>query len=85
MPFEFDPAKDVANLARHGLSLGEFEGFDVEPVVLVDDRYDYGEIRYQAFGRINGEGRCLVYTEREGRFRLISYRLAHAKDMRRYE
>jgi uncharacterized protein len=85
MPFEFDPVKDAANIAKHGLSLDEFDGFDAEPVVLVDDRYDYGEIRYQAFGRVRGEGRCLVYMEREGRLRLISYRPAHAREMRRYE
>jgi len=53
--------------------------------VLVDDRYDYGETRYQAFGRVQGEGRCLVYTERDGRFRLISFRPAREKEMRRYE
>lgn len=84
MPFEFDPAKDAANIAKHGLSLGEFEGFDAEPVVLVDDRYDYGEVRFRAFGRVRGEGRCLVYTECDGSLRLISYRPAREKEMRRY-
>jgi uncharacterized DUF497 family protein len=85
MAFEFDPAKDAANIAKHGLSLGEFEGFDAEPVVLVDDRYDYGEVRFRAFGRVNGEGRCVVYTDREGTLRLISYCAAREKEMRRYE
>jgi uncharacterized DUF497 family protein len=85
MPFEFDPAKDAANVAKHGLSLGEFDGFDAEPVVLVDDRYDYGETRYQAFGRIDGKGHCLVYMIRDGELRPISFRRAHEKEMRRYE
>ena len=85
MPFEFDPAKDVANVAKHGLSLGEFEGFDAEPVVMVDDRFDYGEQRYQAFGRIGGKGHCLVYTTRDGELRPISFRRAREKEMRRYE
>ena len=85
MPFEFDPAKDAANIAKHGLSLGEFEGFDAEPVVRVDDRFDYGEVRYQAFGRIDGKGHCLVYTIRDGGLRPISFRPAHRKEMRRYE
>lgn len=85
MQFEFDPAKDAANIAKHGLSLVEFEGFDAEPVVLVDDRYDYGELRYQAFGRVNGQGRCLVYTIRNDCLRPISFRRAREKEMRRYE
>ena len=85
MPFVFDPNKDAANIGTHGLSLGAFEGFDAEPLVLVDDRFDYGEVRYQAFGRIGGKGHCLVYTIRAGKVRPISFRRAHAKEMRRYE
>jgi uncharacterized DUF497 family protein len=85
MPFGFDPAKDAANVAKHGLSLGEFEGFDAEPVVMVDDRFDYGEVRYQAFGRVGGKGHCLVYMIRDGAVRPISFRRAHEKEMRRYE
>ncbi len=85
MPFAFDPAKDAANIAKHGLSLGDFGGFDDEPVVAVDDRLDYGEVRYRAFGRVQGEGRCLVFTRRDGVMRLISYRAAREKELRRYE
>ena len=55
------------------------------PVVLVDERYDYGEVRYQAFGRIGGKGHCLVYMIRDGGLRPISFRRAHEKEMRRYE
>lgn len=82
---EFDPEKDAANRAKHGLSLGEFEGFDREPVVLVDDRLDYGEVRYRSFGRVEGQGRCLVYTLRADCMRLISFRRTRDKEMRRYE
>ena len=51
----------------------------------VDDRFDYGEVRYQAFGRIDGKGHCLVYTIRDGGLRPISFRPAHRKEIRRYE
>ena len=85
MPFAFDPNKDAANIAAHGLSLSEFEGFDAEPVVVVDDRFDYGEVRYRAYGRIEGKGHCLVYAVRDGTIRPISFRRAHEKEMRRYE
>lgn len=81
---EFDPAKDASNIARHGLSLADFAGFDAEPTVLVDDRKDYGEVRYRAFGRIDGRGHCLVFTYRGNDMRLISFRPAHEKEMKRH-
>lgn len=55
MPIEWDEGKNEANFAKHGLRFESFEGFDTEPVVLVDDRRDYGEERFRAFGRIDGE------------------------------
>lgn len=85
METSFDSAKNAANIAKHGLSLADFDGFDAQPVVVVDDRFDYGETRYLAFGRIDGLGHCLVFTMRGDVFHLISFRRAHEKEMRRYE
>lgn len=85
MEIEFDPSKDAINLKKHGVSLGDFTGFDEEPVVLIDDRKDYGEVRYRAFGLIEGVGHALVFTIRGNSMRLISLRRAHDKEMRRYE
>jgi len=53
--------------------------------VVVDDRFDYRETRYQARGRINGKGHCVVFTLTETGIRLISFRRAREKEMRRYE
>ena len=85
MDIEFDPAKDRANIAKHGLSLAEFVGFDDVPAVRIDDRQDYGEARFRAFGRIGGLGHSIAYTETARGIRLISFRRAHDKEMRRYE
>jgi len=85
MEITFDPAKNEANIAKHGLSFEDFTGFDEEPIVVEDDRYDYGETRYRAFGRIDGARRCLVFTIRGGAVHAISFRKVHAKEMRRYE
>lgn len=85
MDIEFDPAKDEANKAKHGLSLSDFSGFDEAPVVIEDDRFDYGETRFLAFGRINGKGHCLYYTMRGSVMRMIGFRRAHEKEMKRYE
>lgn len=40
MDIEFDPVKNERNMAEHGLSFADFAGFDEEPVVITDDRFD---------------------------------------------
>ena len=85
MELTFDRVKDAANIAKHGVSLADFQGFDGEPHVAIDDRYDYGETRYQARGRIGGIGYCAVFTVTATGIHLISFRRAHEKEMRRYE
>ncbi len=85
MEIVFDPVKDAANIAKHGLSFSQFTGFDTKPAVRLDARYDYGEARYRAFGRIDGLGYCLVYLPIAGVIRAISFRRAHDKEMKRYE
>jgi uncharacterized DUF497 family protein len=39
--------------------------------VLRDDRKNYGEERYRAYGTIKGRLHALVFTRREGRVRVI--------------
>ena len=85
MEVVFDPAKDAANIAKHGLSLADFRGFDNDPSVDVDDRYDYGETRLLVRGRIGGRGYWAVLALVDGCARIISFRRAHEKEMRRYE
>lgn len=85
MEITFDPAKDAINIAKHGLSLADAHRFEMsEALVEVDDRADYGETRFRAFGRIDGVGHCLVFMIRDGAIRAISFRRAHEKEMRRY-
>jgi uncharacterized protein len=83
--FDFDAGKDEANFVKHGLRLSEFRGFIARPTFTVDARFDYGERRYQAFGRIDGLGYMVAFTFRSGRPRIFSFRRAHEKEMRRHE
>ena len=70
----FDPAKDAANRDKHGLSLAEAADFDFEnAVVMVDDRFDYGETRYRAFARSTDGGFCLAFTLTGETLRPISF------------
>jgi hypothetical protein len=82
----FDPAKNQANIVKHGLSLAEAEDFDFSgAVILIDDRVDYGETRYRAFSRADGAGFCLVFVVVDDQtIRAISYRRAHDKEIKRH-
>jgi uncharacterized protein len=44
---DFDPAKEAINLSKHGVSLARWVDLDIL-VTFVDDRRDYGEVRYRA-------------------------------------
>ena len=86
MKVEFDPAKDVANRAKHGLSLADAADFPFEDaIVLIDDRFDYGETRYRALARSGGSGFALVFTLDGETLRPISFRRAHDKELRRHD
>ena len=80
---DFDPAKEAINLSKHGVSLARWVDLDIK-VTFVDDRYDYGEVRYRAYGFIDGVAYYLAFTSRDGQVRPISLRRAHLKEMKRH-
>ena len=86
MDIAFDPNKDAVNISKHGISLSEAVEFDLATaVVTLDDRFDYGEVRYRAFAYVDGEGRCLAFTMTDSTtIRVISFRRARQKEMKRY-
>ncbi|QUS40166.1 BrnT family toxin [Tardiphaga alba] len=80
---DFDPTKEAKNLEKHHISLERWGELSVL-AIMRDDRFDYGEPRYRAYGLIDGQSYCLVFTMRDGAKRPISLRRAHAKEMKRY-
>jgi uncharacterized DUF497 family protein len=78
---DFDPAKDAANVAKHGVSLARAAEFEVRARV-IDIRFE--ERRFRAYGLIDGKTYCLAYVIRDGRVRAISLRRAHDKEYRRH-
>jgi uncharacterized protein len=83
MEIVFDQAKDQANEDKHRVSLARARDMDIRAVI-VDDRFDYGEARYRAFGYIDEIAHCLVFAVRQSTIRAISLRRAHKKEMRRH-
>ena len=81
----FDPEKDAGNIAKHGISLARAVEMDMAAaLVREDDRLDYGETRYIAFGEIDDALHCLVFTFRGSRVRAISLRRANRKEIGRH-
>jgi len=86
MEFDFDPAKDVANVAKHGLSLSDAALLDWDKAAVYPDlRRDYGEPRMVALVPMNKRVHSVVYVDRDGKRRVISLRRAHFKEVKRYE
>jgi uncharacterized DUF497 family protein len=53
-------------------------------VSVVDDRFEYGEVRKVAFGFISDRFFACVYTDREAERRVISLRKANSRELKRY-
>ncbi len=87
MSFEHDPTKAAANLKKHGVSLADAEGVLLDPLAItIEDATAVDEARFVTVGLGSaGEILVVVYTEREGRFRLISARRATPRERRNYE
>lgn len=89
MHVTFDPAKEAANLAKHGVSLLDAVDFEWETaVVWPDQRRDYGEPRMVALGYIGLRIMALVYVDRPPEHpterRIISVRKANRREVHRY-
>ncbi len=84
---QFDPAKNAANIAKHGVSLADGDGVLLDPLALtVEDSTSRGEQRWQTIG-VNsfGELMIVVWTNRGNDVRLISVRKPDPKERRDYE
>ena len=54
-------------------------------MIRVDDRRNYGEVRWRAFGPNNDRLHVLVYTIRNSSLRVISLRKANDREFDFYE
>ncbi len=86
LEFEWDEDKAATNLAKHGVDFVDaariFAGYTLESV---DHREDYGEVRMIAIGMHAEQAYVVVFTERNGRIRLISAWKAGRNDRRKYQ
>ncbi len=85
MEFEWDEAKNEANIAKHKVSFETASMvWDSDLIEYVDERYDYGESRIVAIGQVEGVELTVVYTLRGNVRRIISARRAGRYERRTY-
>jgi uncharacterized DUF497 family protein len=85
MDISFDPEKRATTLKDRGLDFADawlvFEG---DTATIIDDRFDYGEIRYLTGGYLNGRMVVVIWTQRGEARQIISMRHCHAKEERKW-
>jgi len=85
MDITFDPAKNEANQAKHGVALELAASFEWDDALTrQDDRFDYGETRMSAIGYIGQRLYVVVYVDRGFTRRIISLRKANKREERLY-
>jgi len=85
MEYEWDEAKRLANLHKHGIDFTDVSAvFDGDILTVEDNRYSYGEQRFVTFGLLQGRVIAVVHTERENSIRIISARKATKYEQRIY-
>ena len=79
------PTKDAKNIRDHGISLRRSEDFDMSVADFqIDDREDYGEVRYRAVSFLDGQLYSLTFTLRGEVVRAISLRKASKQEQKDY-
>jgi uncharacterized DUF497 family protein len=85
MRVEFDPAKDEANVAKHGVSLELARQLDWDAaLVWVDDRFDYDETRMIALAPVANTLYYVAFVDRGEALRVISLRRAERREVKHY-
>jgi uncharacterized DUF497 family protein len=93
MKFEWHDNKNVSNIEKHGISFEQaiFVFKDLQAILTIDNRFDYGETRFIIIGEIYSKNAdkdiliVVVYTKRKDVIRIISARKANKKEKKVYE
>ena len=85
MEFEFDPAKSMSNLVKHGISFNDAKQMWKDPRAVIIKAKQVVEPRWIAIACIEGKHWSAVFTYRGERIRLISARRSKTKEIALYE
>ena len=86
MDFEWDENKNQTNIRDRGIDFNDAKNVFLDPFRMerLDSRADYGEIRFQVIGMVEGRLLFVVYTFRNENIRIISARKTEPYERRKY-
>ena len=85
MNIVFDPNKEHYNIAKHGVSLSVAASIEWDLLwVFEDTREAYGEMRWIGYAPIGEDVYCIVFTEENDTYRIISLRPASSQEIKAY-
>lgn len=86
MRIDFDPEKSNKNTQNRGLPFHRASEFEWETALYFEDvRRTYPEQRYIALGYLDDRLHVLCFSYIENGVRIISFRKANLREVRRYE
>ncbi len=86
MKIDFDPEKSNKNNRDRGLLFDQAIDFDWETALYSEDvRHAYPERRFVAIGYLEERLHVLCFTPIKGGVRVISFRKANLREVKRYE
>ena len=85
MDFEWDSFKNQRNIEKHGIDFTDaVRIFERPTLTVVDNRRNSGEKRIVAMGTVEDVILYVVYTVRDGIWRIISARRANRRERKKY-
>jgi len=85
MRFEWDEAKRLTNIEKHGIDFADVPPmFDGDVFTIEDERFEYDEIRYITFGLLKFRVIVVAHTDEEDVIRIISARKATQHEEKLY-
>jgi hypothetical protein len=85
MEFDFNPAKSMANLVKHGINFKDAQQLWEDSGLRVIKARTADELRWIAIGRIGEKYWSGVFTTRSEVIRIISVRRSRQKEISLYE
>jgi uncharacterized protein len=85
LELDWDEEKRRVNIRKHGLDFADARSLDWDGATYVEDkRFPYPEPRYWAFALRDKRLHLVAFCIRDGKVRIISFRKANAREIRRY-
>ena len=86
MELEWDEEKWQRNLQERGLDFADVARFEFATAITEQDlRRDYGEMRFNSWGYLDGVFCSLCWTVRNDIFRVISLRKCNDRERKKYQ